>query len=110
MKQELDALYHTNTWELVPKPPHFNIVRNHWVHKIKWHADGTIERFKDCLIAKGYTQEYGLDYTDTFSLVVKTMTIRAVLTITVSKCWSIHQLNVNNAFLYENLEATLYMT
>jgi hypothetical protein len=64
------------------------------VYKVKKKADGSIDRYKTRLVAKGYKERYGLDYEDTFSLVVKTATIQLVLSIAVSRGWSLRQLDV----------------
>ena len=58
-----------------------------WVYKIKLKSDGTLECYKACLVAKGYTQEYGIDYQKTFSPVIKMPTIRCILSIAASNKW-----------------------
>lgn len=109
MQNEIDALHKNNTWTLVPPPLNANVVGNRWLYKIKRHADGSIERYKARLVAKGFTQEYGFDYTETFSPVVKPITIRTLLSIVVSGGWDISQLDISNAFLNGDLQETVYM-
>jgi len=104
MDSEHQALSRNKTWHLVPPPKGKNVIGCKWVYKIKRRADGTIDRYKARLVAKGFKQLYGIDYEDTFSLVVKAATIRLILSIVVSKGWSLRQLDVQNAFFHGILE------
>ncbi|XP_071679843.1 uncharacterized protein [Lolium perenne] len=110
MDEEYEALMVNKTWHLVP-PNHAgkNIIDCKWVYKIKHKADGSIDKYKARLVAKGFKQRYGIDYEDTFSHVVKSATIRLVLSIDVSRGWNLRQLDVKNAFLHGVLEENVYM-
>jgi histone deacetylase 1/2 len=109
MEEEHDALIKNNTWHLVPSSSGRNLIDCKWVYRIKRRADGTIDRYKARQVAKDFKQRYGIDYEDTFSPVVKAATIRTVLAISVSRGWSLRQLDVKNAFLHGVLEEEVYM-
>jgi len=109
MDAEYDALMKNKTWHLVPPQKGRNIIDCKWVYKIKRKQDGSLDRYKARLVAKGFKQRYGIDYEDAFSLVVKAATIQVVLSIAVSRGWTIRQLDVHNAFLHGLLEEDVYM-
>jgi hypothetical protein len=109
MLQELTALTRNHTWELVPRPAQTNILKNKWLFRIKRNADGSVEHYKARLMAKGFTQQPGLDYAKTFSPVIKFPTIRVVLTLVAVYHWQVRQLDISNAFLHGHLDKDLFM-
>ncbi|XP_024016358.1 uncharacterized protein LOC112089835 [Eutrema salsugineum] len=76
MTDEHGAMIETRTWDLVPRPPGVNIVNSMWLFKHKYDADGALTRHKARSVANGKSQEAGIDFTKTFSPVVKPATIR----------------------------------
>jgi hypothetical protein len=108
MEEEHTALLENHTWDLVPRPAHANIVTGKWIFKYKFHADGSLDRYKARWVLRGFTQRPGVDYDETFSPVVKPTTVRTVLTLAHSRDWPIHQLDVKNAFLHGTLSETVY--
>jgi hypothetical protein len=109
MQAEYDALMRNKTWHLVPPQAGRNLIDCKWVCKVKYKADGSLDRHKARLVAKGFKQRLGIDYDDTFSPVVKPATIRLILSLAVSHGWVLRQLDVQNAFLHGILEEEVYM-
>ncbi|KAM1246265.1 hypothetical protein ACFX2J_042353 [Malus domestica] len=110
MQEEIDALHAQKTWSLVPLPSGKNLVGCKWVYRIKTHFDGSIARYKARLVAKGYNQEEGIDYSETFSPVVKPTTVRLILALAAQFHWPLRQLDVKNAFMLGELNEEVYMT
>ncbi|RVX04841.1 Retrovirus-related Pol polyprotein from transposon RE1 [Vitis vinifera] len=109
MQTEIAALHKNQTWDLVDPPKDVNIISCKWVYKLKYKPDGSVDRYKVRLVARGFNQTFGLDYFETFSPVVKAATIRIVLTIALSYRWELRQLDVQNAFLNGDLVEQVYM-
>ena len=109
MNEEFNALLQNKTWTLVPRPSHSKPIGCKWIYRIKHNPDGSIERYKARLVAKGFNQQEGVDYHETFSHVVKIVTIRLLITLAITHHWHINQLDISNAFLHGDLQETIYM-
>ena len=109
MKEELDALSKNHTWDLVTLPPGKSVVGCKWIYKIKTRSDGSIERYKTRLVAKGFTQKYGIDYEETFAPIACISFVHALLAIAASSKWDLFQMDVKNAFLNGDLSEEVYM-
>uniref|UniRef100_A0A2N9EUE1 Integrase catalytic domain-containing protein n=1 Tax=Fagus sylvatica TaxID=28930 RepID=A0A2N9EUE1_FAGSY len=109
MADELDALHKTHTWDMTTLPPGKSAVGCKWVYKIKTRADGSVERYKARLVARGFTQEYGIDYEETFAPVARLTSVRSLLAVAAVRHWPLFQMDVKNAFLNGDLLEEVYM-
>jgi hypothetical protein len=109
MDSEINALAKNKPWHLVPPQKGNNVIDCKLVYKIKRKAGSSLDRYKARLVAKEFKQQYGIDYEKMFSPVIKSPTIRIVLSLAVSRAWSIRQLDVQNAFLHGYLEEEVFM-
>jgi hypothetical protein len=98
MQEEHDSLMTNNTWTLVPLPAGRKPVSCTWVFKIKQGANGEVEGYKARLVARGFTQTYGVDYNKTFAPVTKFTSIRCILALAALEDIEIHQMDVKIAF------------
>jgi len=107
--EELDALNQNDTWELVPLPPDKRSISSKWVFKVKRYPDGRIQRHKARLVARGFAQIEGVDYSETYAPTTRYDTIRVLLSLSVSRGLKISQFDVKTAFLHGELEEEVYM-
>ena len=106
---EIRVLKKNGTWKLLDLPKGKQPVGCKWIFTVKYKSDGRVERYKTRLVAKGFTQTYGIDYQETFAHVAKLHTMRVLLSLAVNLDWTLQQLDVKNAFLNGDLENEVYM-
>ena len=109
MNEEIKSIEKNNTWELSDLPKGQKSICVKWVYKTKLNKDGGIDKYKAQLIAKGYSQEFDIDYKEVFAPVARLDTARLVLSMAVQNSWSIYQLDVKLAFLHGELQEEVYV-
>jgi len=109
IREEYDSLIKNHTWDLVRRPPGRMIITNKFAFKHKKNEIARIVRLKARLVARGFSQIYGIDYLDTYAPVVKLASIRILLAIAAINGLEIHQMDVVTAFLAGNLEEEIFM-
>ncbi|CAI7806577.1 unnamed protein product [Closterium sp. NIES-53] len=111
MEKELKALSDRNTWKIVlsslaqDRP----ILSGKWVFRIKTNSDGTIERFKARWVVRGFDQEFGRDFTETFAPVSRHTSLRILLAVAASRRLPLRQIDVTNAFLYAPVDVNIFV-
>ena len=107
--EEIIALLESRTWEEVLRPKDANLVDSKWVFTIKTKPDGTVERFKARLVARGFTQVHGTDYNETFAPTVRMDTLRLFLATVAAENLECDQYDIKNAFTESHLKETIYL-
>lgn len=108
MQEDMAALKKNGTWDLVDLPRNKVHVNCEWMYTIKLKLDGIADHYKAWLVAKGYTQTYGIDYQEAFAPMAKLNSIWVLLSIATNQDWPIHQFDVKNVFLHVNLVDQIY--
>lgn len=109
MDDEFRSLVKNQTWQLMKLPEGRKVIDNKWVFKIKEFPNGEIERYKARLVIRGFTQEYGIDYEETFSPVVKFTSLRSIIAMAAAEGLHMKQFDVKTAFLYGDLDEEIFM-
>ena len=109
MQKEMESIYSNDVWDLVELPNNRRPVGCKWVFKRKTKANGSIERYKARLVARGFSQKQGLDYDETFSPVIRFESFRSLVAVAVQKGLKLHQLDITAAFLNGHLEEEVFM-
>lgn len=109
MSAEFNALQENNTWSLVNRPTGKNILKCRWVFKVKRHQDGSIDKYKARLVARGDQQLEGVDFDEVFAPVARLDAIRTLLASSVVKGMQVHQMDVMTAYIQGDLKDEIYM-
>ena len=109
MDAEMNRLKENEVFRLVPRPKCKKVIKSKWVFRVKKNVDGSIEKYKGRVVAKGFGQEEGVDYDQTFSPTVRFESIRQLIALGASKGLHMHQMDVTTPFLYAPLVEEVYM-
>eukprot|EP00253_Pinus_taeda_P027421 PITA_27421 len=109
MGKEYSSIMLNDVWEVVPRPENRSVVGSWWIYKIKYAADGSIEKYKARFMAKGYTQKEGTNYEETFAPIARYSSIRFIISLAAQIGWEIHQMDVKTSFLNGVIEEEVYI-
>ncbi|GKA08920.1 retrotransposon protein, putative, ty1-copia subclass [Tanacetum coccineum] len=109
MNVEMKSMKDNEVWDLVDLPPNGKTVGSKWLFKKKTGMDGVVHTYKACLVAKGFTKTYGVDYEETFSPIADIRDIRILIAITAFYNYEILKMDVKTAFLNGHLSEEVYM-
>jgi hypothetical protein len=90
MTEEYQSIIKSDVWEVVPRPKNKDVVSSKWIYKIKHTTDESIEKHKARFVARGFSQNEGIDYEETFSLVARYTSIRTIIALATKMKWKLH--------------------
>ncbi|MBW0474001.1 hypothetical protein O181_013716 [Austropuccinia psidii MF-1] len=108
-KAELEQMARRDVWEAVDKEKTMKTIGHRWVFDIKQHVDGSIEKFKARLVARGDCQRPGVDCTEMYAPTASLMSLRLVLAHTVCSNWTLSSFDVSGAYLYSPVKETVFL-
>eukprot|EP00253_Pinus_taeda_P034211 PITA_34211 len=109
MNEELEQIEKNNTWELVPRSNDKNVIGTKWIFKNKLNENGDVIRNKVRLVCKGYAQQEGIDFEETFAPIARLEAIRMFLALSSFQKFKVYQMDVKSAFLNGDLEEEVYI-
>ena len=109
MSKEMKSLKDSDVWELTALPPGKKAISCKWVYKVKTNSDGSIERYKARLVARGFDQKFGTDYDETFCPVIRLESLRTLVALSTQNGLELHHVDVQTAFLNGTLQEEVYM-
>eukprot|EP00253_Pinus_taeda_P030574 PITA_30574 len=109
MEEELEHIEQNNTWELVPRPKYKNVIGTKWIFKNNLNENGDVVRNKARLVCKGYAQQEGIEFEETFAPVARLEAIRMFLALSSFQKFKVFQMDVKSAFLNGDLDKEVYI-
>jgi len=109
MDVEIQSIQKNKTWSLTKLPAGAKKIGVKWIYKTKFNEFVEVDKFKARLVANGYAQQYGVDYTEVFAPVAKMNIVRMIIALATQRNWPIYQLDVKSAFLHVELSEDVFV-
>ena len=109
IQNEVDSIIKNKTWTVTDRPTGYKPITAKWLFKIKRHSNGLINKLKARIVARGFQQKEGTDYSEVFAPVVRWSTILTVLALAAKQKWPLWQMDVITAFLNGTINEELFM-
>jgi hypothetical protein len=109
MTEDYQSIIKNDVWEIVPRSKSKDVVSSKWLFKIKHVANGSIEKYKERFVARGFSQKEGIDYEETFAHVARYTSIRTIIALAAKMKWKLHPMDVKTAFLNGVIEEEVYI-
>ena len=109
MDEEIEYFEKNQTWELVDVPKDKDVISVKWIYKTKQDADGNVQKHKERMVARGFTQQSSIVFNETFAPVARMDTFRTIMAIATQNKWHVHPMDVKSAFLNGYLEEQVYV-
>ena len=97
--EEYHLIMNNDVWERASRPKKKYVVTSKWIYKIRHVPDGSIEKYKEIFVTRGFSRKEGVDYEETFAPMERYTSIRSILALVVVIKWKIHQMDVKSTFL-----------
>jgi hypothetical protein len=109
MTEEYQYIMKNDVWDIVPRPKGKYVVTSKWIYKIKHATDGRVKNYKARFVSRGFSEVEGIDYEETFAQVSRYTSIHAIISLTTSMGWRLHQMDVKTSFLNGEIEEEVYI-
>jgi len=109
MLEEYMSIIKNNVWDITLRPKEKSMVSSKWIYKIKHAADGSVEKFKEIFVSRGFTHKEVIDYEETFVVVARYTSIRTILSLSPVLGWKLHHMDVKPTFLKGKIEHEVFM-
>jgi hypothetical protein len=109
MAEEYQSILKNYVWDIVLRPEGKSVVTSKWIYKIKHASDGSVEKYKEIFVARGFSHVEGIDYEETFSPVARYTSIYTIIALVASMGWKLHQMDVKTTFLNGEIEEEVYI-